>query len=286
MTDLKDAFARSAQNEPPLHASRDAILRSGRSRQLRRGALAAVGGLVVAAVVELPRLQNTGAVSAAAEGAATPSSDGTGKEPGVTPSLPAVAGLDVVKASRTAKLDAILQAVKAQLTAAGYAVPEFGADNSIDALFNAATPAGSYNMKLAVAQNGKDGAIVLSAGVLLADAAVAPECKATSDRCRTVQLPDGRTARFSDEASAGTVTRRLTVLGDTVTDVRFVQNAGAGLTLTDDLLLALATDPSLDLSTVPLLTADQRTAVDQALAAAATQSTPAPKPTGSDLKAG
>jgi hypothetical protein len=304
MNELKDAFARSVHDEPPLRTTREEILRSGRSRHQRRSGLAAVGGLAVAglvvtAVVALPRLQHGGVGSAAGAGQSESAVVKTGATEGqpkpttadtansdATPSWPAVAGLEDVKAARTVKLNAILQAAKAQLTAAGYGVPELGADASMGALFNTATPAGLYNMKLAVSQNGKTGGIVLSTGVLLAGARLAPDCKVPTETCRTVQLPDGRQARFVDERSAGAVARRVSVVGDTVTDVRFLQDAGVGLTVSDDLLLALATDPALDLSAVPLLTADQRTAVDQALAAEANHPSPTTKPTSSDLKAG
>ncbi|MCU1675374.1 MAG: hypothetical protein JWM93_132 [Frankiales bacterium] len=283
MTELKDAFARSAEYEPPMHVTRQEILRAGRSRQLRRNVVASVGGLAVAglvvtAVVALSPAQQTGVGTAAAAGQSSVDDK--------VATVPDDLGFAAVKASRTAKLDAILQATKAQLTGAGYAVPEFGVDDSVEALLNSKSPTGSYNMKLAVGKGGKTGAIVLTSGRPVIDSAVPTTCDADSKGCSIAHLPGGATVMFTDVGDAGpaTVGRRVTVWDATVTEVSFLVDAGVGLTLSDDLLLTLGTAPELDLSDVANVTAAQRAAIDAALAAQATEA-PVTKPTEGDLKA-
>ncbi len=331
MNELKDAFDASIQNEPPVRTTRAQIMRAGHSRRRRRSLTASISGaavaaLVVTAVVALPWSPHDGGLgTAAGSGAATANDKATvvpsASNPADDPadgnrattddkaSVPAhgsiqlddrqIPGLAALKASRTAKLEAIVADIKARLTTAGYSVPESGADDSMQALLSGASPSGTYAAKFGLGDGATSGGMTAVRGgvVVVTGAVVHPTdiptvCPADLPGCSLRHLPDGSTAQLSDavDVGVGESGRRVIVWGRTVTDVHFIVDDGAPVHVADSLLLAVATSPVLDLADVVQVTPEQRVAIDQAFAAMAATATgaPNPKPTGGteDVKKG
>jgi hypothetical protein len=265
MNELKDTFARTVHDEPPVRATTESIVARGRSRRRRQSAVAAIGGiatagLVVGAVVALPRATAPNPVTmAGASGTASASESKPTSDADLLASDPHIAA---VKASQAAALAAMVVGVQKQLEAAGYQVIETRTKLGMLEDLSAAQPWGQYVVDDRVTRNGKEGEVFLRVGFWWREP-LPKECSAQYVNCSVEQLSDGRVALFADNDAkeVGGVLRSLDLSSPDIV----IQSLGqdGALVVPDDVLLAVAQDDSLDISHVLTLTDEELQQVQQ-----------------------
>ncbi|MDQ1702935.1 MAG: hypothetical protein QOF57_2187 [Frankiaceae bacterium] len=279
MNDIRDAFHVSLQNEPPLRATRDDVLRGGRTRQRRQTVLASVAGigvatLAVAGVLTVSHVaptpaggtQGAAATDTSADPAPTASEPTATSTDAPTPTStdapPAAPGLDAahiakVTANHKAKLAAITGSLKTKLEARGYVVAPEGGDDSTLRM----SPTGVYELKLVVTKDGEHGVLIVGSQSSAGGEAAPTACEADLYACSVVSTAGGGTALFSSDnrQSQGAYGRHVAVWWSGVLTQAQYLNRPADFTLkvSDGLLLSLATDPSLDLGDVMTFTPDE-----------------------------
>ena len=286
MNELKDTFAKAANHEPPLRISADSVLRGGRARQRRRSVLAAVSGaavatLAVTVVVALPRHSPGPGAPAGADVSVSPTGTPAAPTPTPTPTHepfsgetlpsaptfgpPSLGLLDTahvreVTNSMERKSSAMVAALTRELEASGYTVGLI--DNKSD--FLPETDGGLYDYRIPISKGGQRGEVSVSSSRRPPDPLVADPsrgCAPDMYACSVVKTSRGGTARFNSDnrETRGANGRHVAVWwSGVITQAQyFNQPAGLDLKLPDELLLSLATDPSLDLGDVLTFTPDE-----------------------------
>ena len=289
MLDMKETFVAALRAEPSMRATVDSVAVGARRRERHRRALAAASGVAVAAVAATvlmtlapagpesspplsPGGDRTGAPTGDAPIPVGPLERATGTPTPRASWTPGNSAADQVVLAHFNEFDHIQAAIVKRFTDAGYlvkTVSRIGA-RPVSAQF----PRGEYQLALSMSQGGHDGVVLVAIGMPGAPARPAStSCALRGGKrldCRLITTGDGRRGIFdSGSVSPSSTTVRPGKFGraliiwtdDYTTAVQYVGQGSNGkqldLTLPDDFMQSIATDPALTLAGVPALTQSQ-----------------------------